>query len=158
MMMLMMVCNASKTNGKAGKDTSKASDGKANGKAGKDDESCQQFRDMGICQRCCMEKHGMTSKQFQRVTDTYYLCDADKAGIVEKIITGKTPKDINSGELFNSLQDAIKGIVPFEMRKVHRQCPYYAEHIVYDLNAGKIRRRWIQWRRKFIDAYGWLWQ
>jgi hypothetical protein len=145
MMMLVMVCkaNASKTS-------------KSNGS--KDDESSHQFRDMGICQRCCMEKHGMTSKQFQRATDTYYLCDADNAGIVERIIAGKTAKDINSGELFNSLQDAIKEIAPFEMRKVHRQCPYYAEHIVYDLNAGKIRRKWIQWRRKFIDTYGWLWQ
>lgn len=136
MMMLVMVCkaNASKT--------SKSNDGKDDD--GKDDESSHQYRDMGICQRCCMEKHGMTSKQFQHATDTYYLCDADKAGIVERIITCKTPKDINSSVLFNSLHDAVN--VPFEMRKVHRQCPYYAEHIVYDLNVGKIRRKWIQWR------------
>jgi len=116
------------------------------------------YRDMGLCRKCCMERHGMDGRSFMKNVELFYMCDADEMGVVDGIVSrmeGRKPVD--SGTVSMWLRESVRRGEPFETRAVSRRCPYYAEQVMHDMNAGRMKRWMRRTWRWCVDAFGWLW-
>ena len=96
-----------------------------------------EYRDMNACRKCLIEHHGFP-KEFVRNMASHkniVFCEHEFRVIVD-----------DDKEKLKNLK------IPFEVRPVPKECPYYAEHVVHNANVDEKEK--LMTRMKIAFDYG----